>query len=79
MTKTKWNPVKLFLDHPHSVNETYFEHLRNASTYGFRLLLAGFACLIHSLLPFLCVTTASDTMQKIQTEIAERKNTLSSN
>lgn len=50
---------ELFLDHPASVGESYSTHLVQASRFSARLLLAGVACLIHALLPFLFVRTAS--------------------
>jgi hypothetical protein len=63
----------LFTDHPHSVGETYFEHMGMASTFGFRMILAGLACLLHGLLPFLFVRTGSVTIHHLhETMIAHR-------
>ncbi|MEN9718242.1 MAG: hypothetical protein RIQ99_1120 [Pseudomonadota bacterium] len=53
------DPAKLFTDHPASVGETYAEHLVMAGGFGVRMVLAGVACLIHGLLPFLFVKTGS--------------------
>ena len=39
---------KLFTDHPHSMDETYFQHLICAAGYGLRMIFAGFAAIIHS-------------------------------
>lgn len=50
---------KLFKDHPASVNETYFEHLGEASNFGLRMIGGGIACLLHGLLPFLFERTGS--------------------
>ncbi len=50
---------RLFTEHPASVDETYLEHLGVASSFGARMILAGLACLIHALLPFLFVKTGS--------------------
>ena len=52
-------PVRLFTDHPASVGESYAEHLVTASGFGLRMMLAGLACMIHALLPFLFVKTGS--------------------
>lgn len=49
----------LFTDHPASVDETYTQHLAHATGFGLRMVGAGFACLIHALLPFLFVKTGS--------------------
>ena len=50
---------KLFIAHPKSVNETYFEHLVHAMGFSLRMMTGGLACLIHGVLPFLFVATGS--------------------
>ena len=52
-------PTRLFTDHPTSVGESYSEHLLTASGFGLRMVLAGLACMVHALLPFLFVKTGS--------------------
>ncbi|MEM9249929.1 MAG: DUF6356 family protein, partial [Pseudomonadota bacterium] len=56
MTRT-WQ--RIFVDHPQSVDETYFEHMRFAGWFAARLLLAGGAALIHAVIPCLFEKTAS--------------------
>jgi hypothetical protein len=51
--------ARLFLTHPQSIGETYFEHQRQALSFAGPLLLAGFACLLHALVPGFCERTAS--------------------
>ena len=48
-----------FTAHPHSVGETYAEHLRFAFAYGQRMTLGGVAALLHAVFPFLFEKTAS--------------------
>jgi hypothetical protein len=48
-----------FLTHPASVGETYWQHLRFAARFGARMTWGGLAALLHSVFPFVCVTTAS--------------------
>jgi hypothetical protein len=48
-----------FTEHPASVGETYLQHMRFAFRFGSRMLIGGVAAVIHSVFPFLCVTTAS--------------------
>ena len=43
----------LFLEHPASVGESYWQHMGQAMRFGTLLCLTGFACLFHGLLPFL--------------------------
>lgn len=56
---------KLFLDHPKSVGESYFEHLFMASCFSGRMLLGAAACFIHALIPGLCVKTGSNTIREL--------------
>ena len=50
---------KVFLDHPRSVNETYFEHFLFAIKFSAVLGLAAIAALIHAFVPAMCEKTAS--------------------
>lgn len=59
--------------HLKEVNETYFEHMQFAQKCGWRMVLAGLACVAHSIIPSIFVSTASGTMKKLDQEIAERK------
>ena len=54
--------LRSFSEHPASVGETYFGHLLQASVFGLRMVFAGLACILHGLLPFLCVKTGSRTV-----------------
>jgi hypothetical protein len=57
--------VKLFTQHPRTVGETYLEHLSSASHFGSRMIVAGVACFLHGLFPFLFVTTGSKTVRHL--------------
>ena len=59
------NPLRVFTDHPASVNETYAQHLHSATSFGVRMVVAGLACLVHGLLPFLFTTTGSDAIREL--------------
>jgi uncharacterized protein DUF6356 len=50
------NPFKA---HPASVGETYAQHFRFALRFGVKMTAGGLAAIVHSLLPFCFVTTAS--------------------
>ena len=52
-------PLAPFTDHPASVGETYGEHFVVASGFGWRLIAAGAACLVHAIFPFLFERTGS--------------------
>lgn len=50
---------RLFLDHPQSVDESYFEHMAFAGRFSLVLFGAAFAALVHAVLPFAFERTAS--------------------
>ena len=54
--------ARLFTDHPQSVDETYAEHMAMALSFSGPLFKAACAALIHAFLPFLFVTTGSETI-----------------
>lgn len=57
--------MKAFQEHPHSVGETYFEHMQTSFGFGWRMVLAGVGCFLHGLFPFLCVKTGSTTIKTL--------------
>lgn len=57
--------VRLFTEHPASVGESYQEHLKFAFGFGGRMLIAGTACCIHGILPFLFGSTGSRSIHKL--------------
>ena len=56
---------RLFLDHPRSVGESYFEHLHTALTFAGWMLLGSLACLVHAFLPAAFRTTGSRTVGRL--------------
>ena len=63
---------RTFIDHPQSVDETYFEHLRFATGFASRLALAAGAALVHALIPCLCEKTASTIVRELFQKIDGR-------
>jgi Family of unknown function (DUF6356) len=57
--------INLFTAHPSSVGETYPQHCRFALRFGARMALGGLAAMVHALLPFLFVTTASRMLDQL--------------
>jgi len=64
--------INLFMAHPESVDEGYFEHMRFAATFGFWLALAAGAAFIHAILPFACEKTASSIIKRLHAKIVNR-------
>ncbi|MDE1131972.1 MAG: DUF6356 family protein [Ascidiaceihabitans sp.] len=65
---------RLFLDHPRSVDESYFEHLLFAGGFALRLVGAGLAALVHALVPCLFEKTASNMIAKMYAKTSNRSN-----
>ena len=64
--------LRAFTEHPASVDETYFAHMRFASRFSFRLFAAAAAAGIHAVLPFLFEKTASNQIKAMFAEIDGR-------
>jgi hypothetical protein len=61
-----------FVDHPASVGETYFQHMRFAASFAFLLFAAGGAALVHAIIPPLFETTASRLITRLHARIQAR-------
>jgi hypothetical protein len=64
---------RLLSEHPHSVGETYGQHLVVASSFGLRMISGGIACLVHGLFPFLFCRTGSRTITELNEQIIMRR------
>jgi len=51
--------TKVFLEHPRSVDESYFEHAAFAGKFSLKLFAAAFCALIHAFIPAAFEKTAS--------------------
>jgi len=60
---------KVFLDHPRSLGETYWQHQRRALHFGTSMITAGLACLVHALVPAVFVRTASSMVSRLHDEM----------
>jgi len=63
---------RVFLDHPASVEESYFEHLMFAGRFAGTLFLAAMAALVHALIPSLFEKTASNLIRRMYAKIENR-------
>ena len=64
---------RLFLAHPRSAGQGYFEHMRFAWRFGATLAVATVAALLHGLFPFLFQTAAGDRVRMLYTRLAGRE------
>lgn len=65
--------MKLFTDHPASVNETYTEHAGFAFGFGLRMIAGGIACCLHGLFPFLFERTGSRIIITLHQRLAANR------
>lgn len=61
-----------FTQHPHSVNESYFQHFICASGFGIWCIIAGVAVIIHAIFPFVFEHTASNIVVKLNKKMQQR-------
>jgi hypothetical protein len=64
---------RVFTEHPESVGETYGEHLLRAWCFGGRMVVAGVACMVHALLPFVFVRTGSEAIEELNARMLATK------
>jgi hypothetical protein len=56
---------KLFLEHPRSLGESYWEHQRYALSFGTSMIVGGVACVVHAVVPALFVSTGSTMIRHL--------------
>jgi len=64
---------RLLLDHPASVGESYFEHMRASLGTAGKLARAAGACVVHAVVPGLCKTTGSTAIMRLHAEVIPRR------
>jgi hypothetical protein len=68
----------IFTDHPHSVNESYFEHMKVALYYSFNMIIGAFCCSIHSIFPFIFKTDGSNILFRLINNYIKRVDSIDS-
>ena len=68
--------MKPFTDHPASVGETYFQHMRCSFSFGWRMFIAAGACFIHGVFPFLCTKRGSQAITELHDCMVVNRNRL---
>ena len=64
---------RLFVEHPKSVDESYVEHFFVASRFGVTMIWGGLCALVHAVVPGWCITTGSDTIQRLNKIMVEQR------
>ncbi|MES2095511.1 MAG: DUF6356 family protein [Pseudomonadota bacterium] len=64
---------RIFLRHPRSVGESYPEHAATAFGFGAKMVVGGFACMAHAIVPVLFTRTASNTVKTLYGRMKSRQ------
>lgn len=64
--------ARIFLDHPRSINENFFQHMVFALSFAIALLSAGAAALVHAFIPCLFEKTAGEIINRLHERIESR-------
>ena len=64
---------ELFLKHPHSIGETYLQHMSAALSFGITMIVAGIACIVHAIVPALFERTASQAVALLYARMTNRR------
>lgn len=62
-----------FTEHPGHVGETYGEHFVAAGSFGMAMVVAGIACILHGLFPWMFTTTGSDAVRALHTRMVTKR------
>lgn len=62
--------TKKFTEHPASVDETYFEHMRVAAGFSAKLFKAAWCCAVHAIMPWRHCTTGSAAVRALHEEMS---------
>jgi Family of unknown function (DUF6356) len=65
---------KLFVEHPQSVGESYLEHMGVAFSFGFSMLGAALACIIHGFVPGLFKGTGSKAILCLHDRLVAKRS-----
>lgn len=63
---------QIFVDHPKSVDETYFQHMAFAGWFASRLFMAAGAAMVHAFIPCLFEKTASKLINEMHHRMHNR-------
>lgn len=64
---------RLFLSHPRTVGESYWEHFRVASSFGTAMVVGGVKAMIHAVFPNAYETAGSDTIRRLHKIMVEKR------
>jgi hypothetical protein len=64
---------RLFLDHPKTVDESYWQHFLFAGKFGVMMVWGGLGAILHALIPGICTTAGSDMIRALNRIVVEHR------
>ena len=65
-----------FTQHPASVNESYFQHMKTALGFLMRFSYGAFAALVHAFFPFLFEKAGSELIEELHEKMIAKRRVL---
>jgi hypothetical protein len=66
--------MKIFTKHPTTVGETYCQHMASSLSFAAKMILGGFACLAHAIVPFLFEKTGSNAIRRLHVQMVTHRD-----
>ncbi len=64
---------RLFLSHPRTVGEGYWEHFRVAGSFGMAMIGGGMKALVHAVFPNAYEAAGSETIRRLHAIMVEKR------
>ena len=69
--------MNIWTQHLDEVNETYFQHMRNALSFSGHMMVGAAACAVHAIAPFLFETAGSRRIRELHERMVVARNSKS--
>jgi len=66
--------MNIFTKHPATVGETYSQHLASSLSFSAEMILGGFACLAHAIVPSLFEKTGSNAIRRLHVRMVTHRD-----
>ena len=64
---------RIFLAHPRTVGESYWEHFCVAGSFGVAMIGGGLKAMVHAVFPNAYETAGSDAIRRLHTIMVEKR------
>ena len=65
---------RIFLSHPRTVGESYWQHFGVATRFGGTMIIGGVKAVLHGIFPNICQTAGSDTVRNLHAALVEKRS-----